>query len=284
MAEFSCRGACSNLWKWKRVASAKVLQLARRWRDSLPLQLLLSLLFSWSLLVTDRTLLALLPGLLLDASFWKYQVTGLADVADPWIADFTTQDSIAAMAQSVLAAMPERFALCGLSMGGYVALEIMRQAPERVERLALLDTQAAPDTEEAKARRRGLIELAEKGSFKGVTPRLLPLLLHSSRLRDEALTGHIMEMAERVGRDAFIRQQRAILDRPDYRPLLPSIRCPTLVLCGRDDRITPVQAHRELAAGIANSRLVVFDDCGHLPPLEWPDQTNRELRRWLTAG
>jgi len=233
--------------------------------------------------VPDRKALALLPGLLLDASFWKHQVEALADVAIPWTADFTTQDSIAAMAEGVLAAMPERFALCGLSMGGYVALEVMRQAPERVERLALLDTKASPDDQEVEGRRRGLIELAEKGAFKGVTPRLLPMLLHPTRLNDEALTSHIMEMAQRVGRDAFIRQQQAILARADYRPVLPTVRCPTLVLCGREDRITPVQAHRELAAGIAEARLVVLDDCGHLPPLEWPEQTNRELRRWLLA-
>lgn len=233
--------------------------------------------------MANREPLALLPGLLLEASFWKHQVEGLADVAEPWIADFTTQDSIAAMAESVLASMPDRFALCGLSMGGYVALEVMRKAPERVSRLALLDTKASPDDPEVEARRRGLIELAQKGAFKGVTPRLLPLLLHPSRLKDEAMTGHIMQMAENIGRDAFIRQQQAILGREDFRPTLATIRCPTLVLCGREDRITPVQAHREMAAGIANARLVVLDDCGHLPPLEWPDATNRELRRWLAA-
>ena len=175
------------------------------------------------------------------------------------------------------------FVLTGLSMGGYVALEVMRQAPERVSRLALLDTKASPDEPEVEARRRGLIELAQKGAFKGVTPRLLPLLVHPSRLEDEALTGHIMQMAENIGRDAFIRQQQAILGREDFRPTLATIRCPTLVLCGREDRITPVQAHREMAAGIADARLVVFDDCGHLPPLERPEATNRELRRWLTA-
>jgi len=135
--------------------------------------------------VSEKTPLALLPGLLLDGTFWHHQVAALADIAEPWVADFTSQDSIAAMAQSVLAAMPERFALCGLSMGGYVAQEIMRQAPERVERLALLDTKARPDDADTTARRRGLIELAQKGAFKGVTPRLLPLLIHPDRLEDE---------------------------------------------------------------------------------------------------
>jgi len=205
----------------------------------------------------------------------------VADLAEPCVADFTRQDSIAEMADSVLSTMPDRFALCGLSMGGYVALEIMRRAPERVLRLALLDTKAAPDQPDVATRRRGLIELAQKGAFKGVTPRLLPLLVHPSRLQDEALTSHIMQMAEDVGRDAFIRQQQAILGRPDFRSALATVRCPTLVLCGRDDQITPVEAHREMAAGIADARLVVLDDCGHLPPLELPEETNRELRRWL---
>ncbi|HLS69442.1 MAG TPA: alpha/beta fold hydrolase [Kiloniellales bacterium] len=234
--------------------------------------------------MATRVPLALLPGLLLDQSFWRHQVEELADVAEPWVADFTSQSSIAGMAEDVLAAMPERFALCGLSMGGYVALEIMRQAPERVVRLALLDTKAAPDEPEVEARRRGLIELARKGAFKGVTPRLLPLLVHPSRLEDEALTGHIMRMAENVGRAGFIRQQQAILGRADFRPTLATIRCPSLVLCGRDDQITPVQAHRQMAAGIATARLVVLDDCGHLPPLERPQETNLHLRRWLEEG
>ncbi|WP_366553572.1 alpha/beta fold hydrolase [Aquibaculum sediminis] len=233
--------------------------------------------------MSEKTPLALLPGLLLDGTFWHHQVAALADIAEPWVADFTSQESVAAMAQSVLAAMPERFALCGLSMGGYVAQEIMRQAPERVERLALLDTKARPDDADTTARRRGLIELAQKGAFKGVTPRLLPLLIHPDRLEDEELTRHIMEMAEAVGRDAFLRQQQAILDRADYRPLLASIRCPTLVLCGREDQLTPADLHTELAASIADARLVVLENCGHLPPLERPEATNRELRRWLLA-
>lgn len=233
--------------------------------------------------MSEKIPLALLPGLLLDGTFWHHQVAALVDIAEPWVADFTSQESVAAMAQSVLAAMPERFALCGLSMGGYVAQEIMRQAPERVERLALLDTKARPDDADTTARRRGLIELAQKGAFKGVTPRLLPLLIHPDRLEDEELTRHIMDMAEAVGRDAFLRQQQAILDRADYRPLLASIRCPTLVLCGREDQLTPADLHTELAASIADARLVVLENCGHLPPLERPEATNRELRRWLLA-
>jgi len=231
----------------------------------------------------DKVPLALLPGLLCDAALWRPQVEGLSDIADCWIADFTSQDSAVAMAESVLAAMPERFALAGLSMGGYVAMELMALAPERVERLALLDTRAQGDDAEQTARRRGLIELAEKGQFKGVTPRLLPLFLHEDRLTDEALTGIVTGMAERVGKDAFISQQQAIMSRRDHRASLVNIRVPTLVLCGRQDALTPLADHQALAAGIADSRLVVIEDCGHLATLERPDEVTAAMRRWLQA-
>ncbi|HSR72455.1 MAG TPA: alpha/beta hydrolase, partial [Kiloniellales bacterium] len=134
--------------------------------------------------MSNRIPLILVPGLLLDGALWRAQIEGLADLAEPEVADLTRQDSLAAMARDVLAAMPARFALAGLSLGGYVALEILRQAPERVERLALLDTLARPDKPDQTRRRRGLIALARRGRFKGVTPRLLPLLIHESRLED----------------------------------------------------------------------------------------------------
>ncbi|MFD1378987.1 alpha/beta fold hydrolase [Fodinicurvata halophila] len=158
----------------------------------------------------------------------------------------------------------------------------MRQAPERVERLALLDTRASPDEDEVVARRKDLMKLAERGRFRGVTPRLLPMLVHEDRLEDRALCNRILAMAERIGRDGFIRQQEAILNRPDFRPTLARITCPTLVLCGREDKLTPVALHREMAAGIATSRMVVLEHSGHLPPMEKPEETTVELRRWLT--
>jgi len=233
--------------------------------------------------MSDKTPLALLPGLLCDAALWQPQVEALGDIAAPWVADLTTQDSIAAMAESVLAAMPERFALAGLSMGGYVALEVIARAPERVSRLALLDTRFQTDGDAESARRRGLIELAEKGEFKGVTPRLLPLFIHRDRLGDAELAGTVTAMAERVGKDAFVRQQRAILGRRDHSATLVTIHVPTLVLCGREDALTPLADHKAMAAGIAGARLVVIEDCGHLATLERPEPVTAALRRWLQA-
>lgn len=227
--------------------------------------------------------LALLPGLLNDAALWRHQIAALADRADCLVPDFTTQDSVAAMAETVLSALPGRFALAGLSMGGYVAFEILRRAPGRVARLALLDTKAGPDSAEQAARRRGLIALAEKGRFQGVTRRLLPLLIAEAHLANEALVAEVMAMAGRVGRDAFVRQQAAIMGRPDSRPILARIQCPTLVLCGRQDQLTPPDLHMELAAGIRDARLVVLEDCGHLAPLEQPAAVTAALGNWLAS-
>ncbi|MGA3306317.1 MAG: alpha/beta fold hydrolase [Stellaceae bacterium] len=232
--------------------------------------------------MVKKTSLVLLPGLLCDRELWRRQIESLGDVASPWVADVTLDDSMAAMARRVLAAAPPDFALAGLSMGGYCALEIMRQAPARVTRLALLDTGARADSPEQTARRRGLIELAEKGDFKGVTPRLLPLFLHPDRLRDAELTGRVTAMAHRVGKEAFLRQQKAIMGRIDSRSYLARIACPTLLLCGRQDQLTPPALHEEMVALIPGALLEVIEDCGHLSTMERPDAVDAALRIWLT--
>ncbi len=229
-----------------------------------------------------KTPLVLVPGLLCDAALWAHQSRHLADVADIRVGDTMNADSMAGMAEAVLADAPERFALAGLSMGGYVSLEVMRQAPQRVTKLALLDTAAVADDAAKRKNRLELIKLAETGKFKGVTPRLLPLFLHPDRLTDEALTGAVMDMAGRVGKDAFLRQQKAILSRVDSRPHLAAIQVPTLLLCGRQDGLTPLERHEEMAAAIPGARLSVIEDCGHLATMEQPVAATAMLRDWLT--
>src|SRR5258708_307426 len=166
-------------------------------------------------------------------------------------------------------------------MGGYVAQEILREAPARVRRVGLVDASGRADSEEQIARRHALIALAKTGTFKGVTPRLLPLLIHPARLDDRRLTGIVMAMAERVGQAAFLRQQQAILDRPDGRADLARVACPALVLCGRNDALTPPALSEELARAIPGARLVVVEECGHLSSLEQPDAVDRAFEDWL---
>jgi pimeloyl-ACP methyl ester carboxylesterase len=230
----------------------------------------------------EKIPLVLLPCLAGDRVLWDAQITALGDVADVVVADLTRSDSMAGMARDVLDAAPAKFAMAGLSMGGYASFEIMRQAGERVSKLALLDTSARPDTPEQTVARRDLIALCERGEFKGVTPRVLPRWIHQSRLNDEALVTAVTEMIRRVGKEAFVRQQTAIMRRPDSRPGLSRVRCPTLVLCGRQDQSTPLEHSLEQAADIPNSRLVVIEECGHLSSMERPDEVARAMRAWLT--
>jgi pimeloyl-ACP methyl ester carboxylesterase len=235
--------------------------------------------------IVARTPLVFVPGLLCDALQWQPQIAGLGDIADCWVADAASADTMAGIAANILAACPfARFALAGLSMGGYVALELMRQAPERITALGLLDTTARPDTQEQTARRLAFIELAERGRFAGVTDTLIPFLVHRDRVRDSALTSIIRTMARNLGKSAFIRQERAIMSRIDSRPLLAQIRCPTIVLCGKEDQLTPPDRHEEMAAAIPGAKLVIIERSGHLSTLEQGDAVNGELRRWLQAG
>lgn len=231
--------------------------------------------------MSARTPLILLPGLLCDRALWQHQLDHLADLADMSVPNLGRDDGVAAMAERVLAAAPPRFALGALSMGGYVAHAIMRAAPERVERLALLDTSARADTEEQLSRRRGLIELTEKGRFRGVTPRLLPALVHPSRLEDKTVTLAIMGMAGRIGKEGFLHQQKAIMGRPDSRPQLAGYLCPTLVIVGRADAITPIEVNAEMASLIPGARLVIIEESGHLTPMEQPVAITALLRYWL---
>jgi len=225
--------------------------------------------------------LILLPGLLTDARLYAHQTTALADIADITVADLSRDDSIGALAERVLGSAPPRFALAGLSMGGYVAMEIMRRAPERVERLALLDTTARADTPEQVERRDAGIALARDGHFDRIMPALLPMLVHPDHLPLPLVGGLAIEMAASLGAEAFIRQQIAIRARIDSRPSLAAIACPTLVLVGAQDQLTPPDRAAEMAEAIGSAKLVTVEHCGHLSTIEQPEAVSSALRSWL---
>jgi pimeloyl-ACP methyl ester carboxylesterase len=219
--------------------------------------------------MTPRQQLVLIPGLLCSPALYADQMAALSDIADITVADHTKHDTMAAIATSILAKAPPTFALAGLSMGGYIALEIMRQAPGRVTKLALLDTNAEADPPERAPIRRALCARAD---MEGIAP---------DRLSDTALVAVVAQMAATVGITAFRRQIEAIITRVDSRPSLAAIRVPTLVLVGRDDQATPVAQSEEIARGIRGSRLVILEHCGHLTTIERPAEVTAELRVWL---
>ncbi|MDX1922167.1 MAG: alpha/beta hydrolase [Alphaproteobacteria bacterium] len=225
--------------------------------------------------------LVLLPGLLCDKALWQHQINALGAYVDVIVPDLTGHDSMPELAKTVLSMAPDSFALAGLSMGGYVAMELMRQAPQRITQLALIDTSARPDTDESRRKRRGLIQLAQKGDFKGVTPRLLPMLIAASRLQDEELTKLIIDMAGRVGMHAFLNQQKAILGRIDSRPHLSLITVPTTIICGEQDALTSPEHAQEMANFIKGAELHIIPGAGHLAPLEQPAPVNKILKKWL---
>lgn len=233
--------------------------------------------------MAEKTPLVLLPGLLCDRELWGGPIETLGDIAAPWVPDLTRDDSLAAMARRVLAAAPPEFALAGLSMGGYIAFEILRQAPGRVAKLALLDTGARGETPERTQARKPLMELARQGRFAEITDDQFLLLVHRKRHGDQALKAIVRAMNDETGPEAYIRQQQAIITRPDSRPGFAAIACPTLVLVGDDDRLTPPELAREMAAGIRGSQLVVIAESGHLSTVEQPEAVTSALVEWMKS-
>lgn len=229
-----------------------------------------------------RATLVLLPGLLNTRRVFEPQIEALSDIADCVVPELWRHDTIGAMADATLALAPPTFALVGFSMGGYVAFEVLRRATQRVERLALMDTQAVPDSTESTKRRRALLEQTKIGRFHGVQRSLLPQLVHPRHVNDDTISQPIFDMAQEIGADGFVREQRAIIDRADSRPLLVDIGVPTVVIVGRQDQVTPLPRSEEMAADIADSRLVVLEECGHMSPLEKPAEVTAALRRWLS--
>ena len=214
--------------------------------------------------------IVLVPGLLASPRLYAEQIPELWRLGPVTVAVHTRDDSMDAVARRILADAPARFALAGLSMGGYICFELLRQAPQRIAKLILLDTSARPDTPEQSEQRRSQIELVRGGGLGQVTDTLFPRLVHARRWGDESLRRIVRAMAQEVGVDGFIHQQRAITGRPDSRPDLAAIRCPVLVIVGDGDVLTPLERAEEIANGIPGARLSVIRDSGHLSTLEQP--------------
>jgi pimeloyl-ACP methyl ester carboxylesterase len=224
--------------------------------------------------------------LVCDQTLWQRQIDALPDVAVCTCADYGWLDSIPAMAESVLRAAPDRFSVAGHSMGGRVALEVRRLAPRRVARIALLNTgylpRAAGAAGEEEARKRGeLVSLAESEGMRAMLREWLPPMIDSRRINDTALVNAIIEMMSRKTPEIFAAQVRALLARPDASQVLEQIRCPALLLTGREDGWSGPAQHAAMAAKIAASQLVIVPDCGHMSPLERPAEVSAALRAWL---
>lgn len=236
----------------------------------------------------DRALV-LVPGLLCDAAIWSHQVSALSGLAEVQIAEPGESDSLGAMAERTLDTAPARFSIAGHSMGGRIALEVVRRAPDRVDRLALMDTgyeALAPGEvgDREMAGRLRLVAAAREHGMRAMGIAWVQGMVHPRRLSDRALIGTILDMIQRRTPDYYAAQTRALLERPDATGLLPTIACPTLVLCGQEDTWSPLDRHRRLAERIPGSRLCVVPDCGHMSPLEQPEAVSAALRQWLMSS
>jgi pimeloyl-ACP methyl ester carboxylesterase len=232
--------------------------------------------------------LILLPGLLCDQTVWQYQIDALSDLAAATVTDWAGLDSLALMAEAVLRMAPDRFSLAGHSMGARVALEVFRRAPGRVTRLALFNTGChalpeGPKGEEETRGRHALLEIARSQGIRAMAARWLPPMLHPDRAGDAALVEAITAMLERKTPQIFEEQIRALLGRPEASGLLPQIRCPTLLLTGREDSWSPPAIHEQMAAAIPASTLSIVENCGHMSTMEQPQQVARALSAWLNA-
>lgn len=223
----------------------------------------------------------LVPGLSCSARLYGPQIAALWPLAPIMIANHLRDSDVATLAARILSEAPPRFAVVGLSLGGYAALEMIRQAPRRIAKLALLDTMARQDTPETTAVHEAEIAKARSGRFAELIELLIPRM-SADHQRDEGLKTLVRQMAAETGAESFVRQEMVVMSRPDFRPLLPSIRCPTLVLVGEEDVRTPPELAREMAAGIAGSRLVVVPESGHLSTIEQPERVNAALLEWLS--
>lgn len=232
----------------------------------------------------DHTIpILLVPGLAGSPRIFAPVVPALWQFGPVMVANHIRDDNMPAIARRILAEAPPRFALAGHSMGGYIAFEIMRQAPERVAKLALINTQAPPDAPDVTDRRRGLMARVQNGEYRTVLDELFPGFVHPSRRGNANLRHLVHDMGADVGPEAFIRQQTAVIGRADSRPTLAAIECPTLVLSGDEDNTISNSRSVEMAEGIRDAKLVIVPHCGHLSPSEQPQATTKAFAEWLQS-
>ena len=229
------------------------------------------------------TPIVLVPGLLCTAEIFAPQVATLWPYGPITVASTMEGTTIAEIASLILAAAPPRFALGGISMGGYISLEIMRRAPERVTKLALLSTQARPDTPEVIAQRRTMLGYARNNDFGSMLAQAMTGIVHPKHLNDVNLRAINRRMGQTIGIEGYARQTEAVIARIDSRPGLSAIKVPTLVVTGEDDKVIPPDRSDEMAAAIPGARLVKLAECGHESTLEQPDAVNRAMIEWISG-
>lgn len=229
----------------------------------------------------ERPTILLLPGLLCDASVWTAQMEALRPHAHVLVADFSQHDSLDAMARSALAMVEGPIIAIGHSMGARAAMEMVHLAPERIEKLALIDTGIDSRRDGEEAKRQVLVDLAYTEGMEALADRWLPPMVHADRVEDQALLAPMKAMVMRATAEQHQRQIQALLNRPNLVPRLAGIACPALVMVGRQDRWSPLAQHEEMAATIPNAELVVIEDSGHMTLLEQPEQVSNALLRWL---
>lgn len=230
------------------------------------------------------TPLVLIPGMMCDARLFGPQVDAFSMDYDLIFASITEEASVTKLAERVLSQAPARFAVAGLSMGGIVAMEMLRIAPQRIERIALMDTNPMAETEQVKAGRIPQMMAVREGRLASVMQdEMKPKYLAPGPGRKDVLD-ICMKMALDIGPHAFLRQSRALMDRPDQTETLRGSTIPSLILCGRYDKLCPITRHEYMASLMPHADFEVIEDAGHLPTLENPDATNQALARWLEAA
>ncbi len=232
----------------------------------------------------EKTPLVLIPGLIANNHMWRLQIKALRHVADCWVAPLPATDSLSAIAHDILLTAPDRFAVAGWSMGGYICFEMLKQQPSRISKLALLSTTAQPDSREMRLRRRLLVRNVRQMGLLRTTRTTIPRFLHPDRREDADLIDTLVKQAFEVGPHTFACHQTAMANRDDYTGMLPRISCPTLVVAGGADEVTPVHVHADMVARIPNARFEILDRAGHMVTFEQPRETARLLETWIAGN